>query len=222
MDSRNQISEAEPVITATRVGRRTRYSAALIRRLCGYIADGLNISQSCAACGVGVSTLRDWRKEYEGLEKKLEAAREILRSKVLAKILAAGATDWRAHAEFLRLAFPELRYGNGPSTVNVALQNNIEITDSERARLIEMREKALASGASQQPPLQLADAPDARREEALAAERELHEQQGAGRLADPEPERLRERPPKTVVERADWIDARKQAAQRDEVDEVLD
>jgi hypothetical protein len=202
------------------MGNKTKYSPALIKKLCGYIADGLNVQQACAASGIGVSTLRDWRALYDGLEGKLEAAREILRSKVLAQIRDAGANDWRAHAEFLRLAFPELRYGNGPSTVNVALQNNVNLADNdpERARLIEMRNKALA-GASQQP-LQLADAPESRREEALEAERSV----GVEKPPTPEPERLREKPPQTVVERADLLEERRQwreAARRDEVEELL-
>jgi len=75
------------------------------------------------------------------------------------------------------------------------------------------------SGASE--PLQLTDAND-RREEALPYERALKE--GVIEVRDVEPERLRQKPPQTVVERADLLEERRQwreAARRDEVEELL-
>jgi hypothetical protein len=59
---------------------------------------------------------------------------------------------------------------------------------------------------------------DARRAEALEAERRL--QEPAAPVA--EPARLRERPPKTVIERAEWREAARRQACRDEIDEILD
>jgi len=84
---------------------------------------------------------------------------------VLAKIKAAGAKDWRAHVEFLRLAFAEYRFGNSPQ-VNVALQQNMVHYDPERAKLIaeleQRRARALADKGGASEPLQLEDASDAR------------------------------------------------------------
>jgi hypothetical protein len=68
--------------------------------------------------------------------------------------------------------------------------------------------------------LQLEDATGAR-SIALEAERKLAEGQSV-EAHDPEPERLREKPPTTVVERDDWRDAARRQAPRDEVDEILD
>lgn len=199
----------------TRAGRKTKYSPALINKLLNYIADGLNNKHACAAVGIGETTLREWRAEHAGLEEKIEAAREVMRSKVLAEIKKAGAKDWRAHECFLRLAFAEYRFGTS-NQVNVAIQNNsMQLTDPERAALIELRENALARKSGAREP----DAKDARAI-ALEAERNLAQPPPAAA----EPERLRERPPKTVVERADWREERggwREARSRDEVDEIL-
>jgi len=123
---------------------------------------------------------------------------------------AAGAKDWRAHVEFLRLSFAEYRFGNSQQ-VNVAIQQNMAVSDPERAQLIDELEKTRARALADKPvaPLQLADksgASDARLQEPAA----------------PVAKRLREHPPKTVVERADWREERRQWAGRDEVDEILD
>ena len=67
-----------------------------------------------------------------------------------------------------------------------------------------MREKALAERAASEP-LQITDASDARAI-ALETERSLQEERSAERLAEAEPERLREHAPRT--ERADWRDER--------------
>jgi hypothetical protein len=199
-------------------GRTTKYSPKLIDKLLGYIEDGLNNKQACQAVGIGETTLREWRNEHEGLAERIEAAREVMRSKVLAKIKEAGAKDWRAWVEFLRLSFAEYRFGNGPS-VNVAIQQNMALSDPERAKLIAQREHALANRPE---PLQLADASDAR-EIALEAEDGEYGKGKATKCATLSLSAY-EQPPKTVVERADLLEERQQwraAARRDEVAELL-
>ena len=206
-----------------RTGRKTKFSPKLISKLLSYIKDGLNLKQACQAVGIGETTLREWRQQHEGLEERLEAARETMRAKILKQIKEAGAKDYRALVEYLRLSFPEYRYGAGQN-VNIALQQNMSVSDPDRAaaiaKLEEARARALAdkSGASE-PPLQLEDA-SGPRAIALEAERKLAEGQSL-EAHDPEPERLRERPPTTVVERDDWRDAARQQARRDEVAELL-
>ena len=184
------------------MGNKTKYSRTIVARICRYIESGLNNKQACQASGICESTLAAWRREYADFDSKIEAAREVMRAKVLAQIKAAGAKDWRAHAEFLRLAFAEYRFGNSPQ-VSVAIQNNMPLNDPERAGLIakieEARAKALAdkSGATSAPK----DASDAR-EIALEAERSLKEgapQQPAKPLMLPLPKPK----PMTIVERAD-------------------
>jgi transposase len=202
MQSDNQNNSAP--VKGPCAGRKTKYSPALIKKLCSYIEDGLNNKQACQAVGIGETTLREWRNEHEGLAERVEAAREVMRSKVLAKIKAAGKDDWRAHVEFLRLAFAEYRVGNSQQ-VNVAIQqNNMAVSDPERAELIEMRARALANNSKASEPLQLADASDVRDARAIAEEAERN--LGAERPAQAEPERLREHAPR--IERADWRDER--------------
>ncbi len=60
-------------------------------------------------------------------------------------IKTAGEKDWRALAEWLKLTFPENRQGhniNVSATANAA-SSAMAMTDPERAKLIEMRERAL-------------------------------------------------------------------------------
>jgi hypothetical protein len=208
------------------MGNKTKYSKAIVDKICRFIESGLNNKQACAAAGISETSLLVWRKQHPDFADKIEAAREIMRAKVLAKIKAAGAKDWRAHVEFLRLAFAEYRFSNSQH-VNVAIQQNMAMTDPERTELIAKLEKARAkaladkSGASE--PLQLTDASGASdtRAIALEAERKLAGGQGAQAAEpEPEPERLREKPPQNV-ERAEWREAQRREACRDEVDEVL-
>ena len=84
-----------------------------------------------------------YRKEQLGFAEKVEAAREIMRSKILAKIKAAGQDDWRALECFLRLSFAEYRFGNNQQ-VNVAIQQNMAVSDPERAELINKLEETRA------------------------------------------------------------------------------
>ena len=168
------------------MGNKTKYSKAIVTTICRYISDGLNNKQACQAAGICETTLSAWRREHPDFAERVEAAREVMRAKVLAQIKAAGAKDWRAHAEFLRLAFAGYRFANSPQ-VNVAIQQNtMQLTDPERAELIAKLEKARAkaladkSGASE--PLQLEDAKDSR---AIAEEAERALQEGAEKPAKP-------------------------------------
>ena len=179
---------------------RTSYSKVVEDRICAFIASGLNLKQSAQASGISETSLRTWRSQHPGFAERVEAAREIMRAKILGKIRDAGAKDWRAWETYLRLAFAEYRFTNSQQ-VSVAIQNNtMEISDPERARLVEMRAKALAAKNNAIDAVTV-DASDAR-EIALEAESKLASGESA-EVRDPEPKRLRERPPTTVVERHD-------------------
>jgi len=149
-----QIKRLAPLtLLRARGGRPTLYVPKIVGRLLAYIADGLNIKQACAAAGVSPRTLADWRVDHPEIVPRLEAAREASRAKALAKIKAASKDDWRSIAEWLRLSFSQ-DYMRG-STVNVSANANaasitesVELTDPERARLIKMRERALAGSPS--------------------------------------------------------------------------
>ena len=91
----------------------------------------------------------------------------------------------------------------------------MEVYDPERAELIELRNKAQEAraraladkGASE--PLQLADKSGASDAREIALEAESKIAKGVSvEVHDPEPRRLRERPPRTVVERADLQEER--------------
>ena len=205
----------------SKAGRKPLDKQKVTKRLLGFIESGLNIKQACAAAGLGVSTLREWRQDDSALEEQLEAAREVMRAKILAQIKEAGKDDWRALECYLRLSFAEYRFGNSPQ-VNIALQQNValEERDPERAKLIEKleasRSRALATASE---PLQLADKSDAR-SVALEAERKLAK--GEAPASSPEPERLRERPPRNVIERCDEQERRMRAEGWKPIEDVID
>jgi hypothetical protein len=202
---------------------RPKYSKAIVDRICKFIESGLNNKQACQAAGISETSLLVWRKQHPEFAERVEAAREFMRAQVLAKIREAGKDDWRALECFLRLSFSEYRLP--ANQVSVAVQTNVDVSDPERARLIDELEKARARVLADKPLApQLEDKTEASdaREVALEAERRL--QEPAAPVAEPEPARLRERPPKTVVERErdEWREAQRRQAARDEVDEILD
>jgi hypothetical protein len=95
------------------------------------------------ATGICENTLSTWRKEYPDLNPRIEAAREAARQTALEGIRTAGEKDWRALAEWLKLTFPEYRAGHN---INVtAQQTTVIVSDDERRRLIELRQKALGA-----------------------------------------------------------------------------
>src|SRR5262249_1395378 len=88
-------------------GRPTLYTPKVVNALVAALAEGLTIGQACAASGIGVQTLSDWKDRYPQLKSRLEQARERARRKSLATISAAAESgDWRAAVAFLRLSFP--------------------------------------------------------------------------------------------------------------------
>ena len=139
-----------------KAGRPTKFSEETVSRLLAALADGLTQKQACRACGIGESTLRDWREAHSELEERMTEAREQARQKALAQIKAAGeAGDWRASEAFLKLSFQQdYRKPDVQVDVSATAGNaNIVFTEEQRQRLIAMREKLLnapsADGAKQ-------------------------------------------------------------------------
>jgi hypothetical protein len=134
----------------SRTGRPTKFNKATIDRLCEALSDGLSIKSACVVAGVGVSTLADWREQHPGLEEQMSEAREVARQKALKAIQAAGEKDWRAHAEWLKLAFPADYRGNANKievSATALASSGPVVTEAERQRLIERHERAmLANG----------------------------------------------------------------------------
>jgi hypothetical protein len=136
-------------LSDSRVGRPTKYSQETIARLCAALADGLPIKGACVVAGIGVTTLAEWREQHPGLEERMSEAREIARQKALRSITAAGEKDWRAHAEWLKLAFPaDYRGSANKIEVSAIAVSGTVLSEDERVRLIERRDKALLALAS--------------------------------------------------------------------------
>jgi hypothetical protein len=76
----------------------------------------------------------------------MEEARETARQKALAAIRAAGEKDWRAHAEWLKLCFPEYRKPDTRVEVNTQAQAGVQVvcTEEQRQALIAARERFLS------------------------------------------------------------------------------
>jgi hypothetical protein len=76
----------------------------------------------------------------------MSEAREVARQKALKAIQAAGEKDWRAHAEWLKLAFPA-DYRGSANRIEVSAtafaSSGPVLSEAERVRLIERYNKAL-------------------------------------------------------------------------------
>jgi len=96
--------------------RPSKYSSAVVDRLLASLAAGLTQKQACMACGICENTLATWRKQYDDLDPRIDAAREVARQTALEGIKTAGEKDWRALAEWLKMTFPECR---SVSSINV-------------------------------------------------------------------------------------------------------
>jgi CRP-like cAMP-binding protein len=137
-------------LNESRVGRPTKYSEETVARLCKALAQGLPIRGACVVAGIGVTTLAEWREQHPGLEEQMNQAREAARQKALQSIQAAGEKDWRANAEWLKLAFPADYRGNANRievTANACVSSGMVLTEEDRMRLLERREKALLASA---------------------------------------------------------------------------
>lgn len=104
-------------------GRPSKFTPAVVQRLCDCVKDGLSFKAACKAACISQETFRLWREEHPELVEVIEEAREVGRREALRSIKAAGEKDWRAHAEWLRLSFPE-DYRVRPDHITQAVQLN--------------------------------------------------------------------------------------------------
>jgi hypothetical protein len=132
------------------VGRPTKYNEKTLERLCEALADGLPIKGACVKASIGVTTLNEWRERYPEIEERMEQARERYREKALQTInKAIKNNDWRAAQAALKMIFPEYRESTKIDVNAIACASSGPImTEAERVKLIERRDKALlANGA---------------------------------------------------------------------------
>jgi hypothetical protein len=129
----------------SRSGRPTKYSGGIVEQLCAALADGLSIKSACAVSGIGVTTLAEWRELYPELEERMSEARELARQKALQAIKCAGEKDWRAWAEWLRLAYAADYRGNANKIEVSATANASSGLTIPQERLHELQERRKAA-----------------------------------------------------------------------------
>jgi hypothetical protein len=142
----DEVSDA--VTRARRKGGKafTLYKPQTVKRLLKAVSEGLTLKQAAIASGISDSTLQSWRHKHPELVPMLEEAREQARQKALATIWEAREEDWRAAESFLKYSFwQDYRSGsqvNVNTATNVAVAVPKTLTEAERMKLIEQREKS--------------------------------------------------------------------------------
>jgi hypothetical protein len=142
----DEVSDA--VTRARRKGGKafTLYKPQTVKRLLKAVSEGLTLKQAAIASGISDSTLQSWRHKHPELVPMLEEAREQARQKALATIWEAREEDWRAAESFLKYSFwQDYRSGsqvNVNTATNVAVAVPKTLTEEERMKLIEQREKS--------------------------------------------------------------------------------
>ena len=132
-----------------RVGRPTKYSPEVVEMLRGALSDGMPIKGACIVAGICVTTLAEWREKHPELETRISEAREFARQKALQAIQAAGERDWRAQAEWLKLAFPSDYRGSTKIDVSASASvSPVIVTPERRKELIARRLAMLRQQAS--------------------------------------------------------------------------
>ena len=96
-----------PPAFVAREGRPTKYDPAIAEKIGELIRLGLNFRQICASLGIGVETLREWRREKPELSVEICRAQAQAVTDRLALINAAAATSWPAAAWWLERKHPQ-------------------------------------------------------------------------------------------------------------------
>jgi hypothetical protein len=141
-----EVSDA--ITRARREGGKafTLYKPAIVKRLLKCVSEGLTLKQAAVACGIGETTLHGWKHSHPELVPMLEQAREEARQQALKTIWDARNDDWRAAESFLKYSYwQDYRTGNQVnvnSATNVAVAVPKTLTEEERMKLIEQREKS--------------------------------------------------------------------------------
>jgi len=123
-------------------GRPTKYNEQVLTTLCEALSRGSRVNAACAAAGIGVQTLSDWKKEHPELQLRIDAAQEEMRQKALQTIKnAVDQGDWRAAAKALELVFPEYRQ-NAKVEVNAnAAASPFSVITTEQIEELQERHK---------------------------------------------------------------------------------
>jgi hypothetical protein len=85
-------------------GRPTKRTDQTLRILFEAAATGAPIKSCCAVAGIHPDTWQEWRERDPDLQARFDESRERGRVAVLAVLQKEASKDWRAGAEWLRLA----------------------------------------------------------------------------------------------------------------------
>ena len=139
----NTVSNSD---TESKPSKPSPYTLTQFRlgRLLGHLRRGLTLTQALKATGIGRTAYANWLLADPTISEQVEVARERSRSLALSVIQrAARDGDWKAAAEFLKLA-----HGMGKadqsvqSTVNVGVAVTPTLTEADRMELIAQRERS--------------------------------------------------------------------------------
>jgi hypothetical protein len=138
--------EVGRAVTRARKGGKagTLYKPQTVRRLLKCVRDGLNLKQAAIACGIGESTLHEWKREHPEFLQKLEETREQARQLALETIWNARGDDWRAAEAFLKYSFHQ-DYRSGAQVnvnQNTAVVVEKTMTEEDRLKIIAQRERS--------------------------------------------------------------------------------
>ena len=125
-----------------KVGQPSKYDTRRASTMLKALRAGLTKAQACLACGVSRQTLATWCEKYPEFGPRVDAAREEARQDALESIRNVGKEDWKATAQWLRLAFPEYRTEQR-HTVQLNSQTNILCDEETRIQIVEMRKKIM-------------------------------------------------------------------------------
>lgn len=89
-----------------RLGRRTLYTPAVVRRICQLLAKGNTVVASCDHVGISEATYYDWCELRPQFLQATSRARGKARVKLVKVITDASKTDWKAAAWKLSHIWP--------------------------------------------------------------------------------------------------------------------
>lgn len=92
----------------TKLGRPTKYSSAVVRKICKAVAKGCSREAAAALGGISASTLHEWRNQFSEFSDGLEKADARFEAECVASIRKAGrgTRNWTANAWLLERKFP--------------------------------------------------------------------------------------------------------------------
>ncbi|MCG3150161.1 MAG: hypothetical protein PCFJNLEI_03639 [Verrucomicrobiae bacterium] len=107
-DTNNETPTPPAPATPPKIGRRTKRTPFVTRKICRAIADGLPFYLAAAHAGVTGDTFRKWRNEFPEFNEAVEQAIAAGIKKRLNQIKKAGDEgDWKASAWWLEHVCPE-------------------------------------------------------------------------------------------------------------------